>query len=557
MGPFLPNEILAQIFTLLPSRFSLVVAALVCIRWRDAAIPLLWTDIHIAIDASSPQFTDAKTFRKFLRMNVANGEYIKTLSLNFNLPPPPKDLPDPKTLASYLTAIQAVYSAAVNLHVVRICLPQSLFYDIFPVSSYCLDSENQKVDPYMMELNNHSDIRQRIGQDSYTWKKARTAWIMAKSIIRLIKDIFKDKRQFQVRLDLGIYLVYPPIIKPLPTDEISRRCHELLDLNRELLSNVSSITKLSIDLDQGTAIRDFYGIFDLRLIQTRNLAITLGAIQQRPRIPTMTPQHCPDFWRCLQLPLDSLTLTLNPVSPVNSPTSFPTTLCYLRLGIFKFIPQQPGFETLIFVLSTLPHLERFYFWEEEGIPSEIPFTATVIATKLKYLAIQTINPIPNDLWKATGDSCPLLKTIQFPRNKYLSSNDVKAVSHLSLDSASFIAPPDQWHAWWDDVDHEPIITACREFRSTTRVDMDCAAFFSIASTKRELNLLAKQNWEHDEIWVKSHQLSNHDDKDLDWSNLDWHMIRVGDWYEDIITAEKHNYFPNSRIQENIIVGGFL
>src|SRR5271167_755204 len=87
MNASLPNEILAQIFTLLPTRSSLIVAALVCNRWRDAAIPLLWTDIHIAIDASSPQFTDAIKFRNFLRINVANAEYIKMLSLNFNMPP--------------------------------------------------------------------------------------------------------------------------------------------------------------------------------------------------------------------------------------------------------------------------------------------------------------------------------------------------------------------------------------------------------------------------------------------------------------------------------------
>lgn len=262
----------------------------------------------------------------------------------------------------------------------------------------------------------------------------------------------------------------------------------------------------------------------------------------------MIPPHCRDFWRFLQLPLDSLVLIWSPVSPVNPPTSFPITLRDLRLGISTLHPRPPGFDTLAIVLSTLPHLERFHFWEEEENPSENQFTATIIAIKLKHLAIQTIHAIPNGFWKALGDPCPLLKTIQFPRNKYLSSNDIKAVSHLDLDSASFIAPADQSQSWWDDIDPELIITACRDFHYWTRVDMDCHAFSSITATKRELNSLAKQNWTRDEIWVKS-QL-NYDGDDLDVWTIG---MRISLRRRSMITFQT----CGARIRENIIVGGFL
>ena len=469
--------------------------------------------------------------------------------MNFNVPPTSKqNPPDAERVSSYLTAIRGILLAAINLRVVKIRLPQSLFYGIFPVSSYCLDSENQKVDPYMMELNNQSDIRQaqkRARQDSRTWNRARTTWINTKGVLLLVQDILQDQGQFDVQIDFGMRLVYPPIIRPLPTGELSERCHELIDLYRKILSNASTITKLSIELDQGSAIRDFYDIFDPRLnFRARNLTTKLGAIQQQLRIPTMTPPLCPDFWRCLQLSLNSLILILSPVSPVDPPTSFPTTLRDLRLGISTRSPRRPGFETLVIVLSTLPHLERFHFWEEKENPSTTPFTATIIATKLKYLAIHTIHAIPNVFWRSIGVSCSLLKVIQFPRNKYLSSNDITAVSHLHLDSASFVTPPDQWQSSWDRINPEIIITACKEFRHGTRVDMDCLAFSSITRTKTQLSSLAKQAWARDEIWVKSERLLHRGGKDFDLLSLDWEIRRVNGWYPDVVTVEKYDYFPN-------------
>src|SRR5437773_12278686 len=128
MWTSLPNEILVQILTILPSRSSLVVTALVCKRWRDVAVPLLWADIHVAIDASSPQFTDTIKFRNSLQTSVATAEYIKIFSVNFNVPPTSKqNPPDAERVSSYLTDIRGILLAAINLRVVKIRLPQSLF----------------------------------------------------------------------------------------------------------------------------------------------------------------------------------------------------------------------------------------------------------------------------------------------------------------------------------------------------------------------------------------------------------------------------------------------
>ena len=80
-----PNEIFATIFSFLPDRSSLVNAALVCKRWHNAAIPLLWMEIKLSLNPSAA--IDPTLFGEAIKTSGGRecAKWIKVLSFNFSM----------------------------------------------------------------------------------------------------------------------------------------------------------------------------------------------------------------------------------------------------------------------------------------------------------------------------------------------------------------------------------------------------------------------------------------------------------------------------------------
>ena len=423
-----PNEIFAKIFTLLPDRSSLITAALVCKRWHDAAIPLLWTEIKLSLDPSTG--IDPTLFGEAIKTPGGRKctKWIKVLSLNFSMAVMTSSMAPTyynHITTSYLNVIQSIQELAVNVKLVRIYVPKIIVSGIFPSRS----------------------TWDTFGSSALRWSRAQTVFqnILA-TIIRAQKMGLDGD---SIHLDLEIDLPFLLANDYFKAGELHRRCARVVRHYRQIIDTKPQITNLSIMAHYGPALIKLHDLLKpIPFNRLRHIHLAIGPINAADN-----PNHAwkfklrtfPfDFWRIVRLPTESLSLRFGYFCPalLPLPTAFSTSLHTLKITCDNYFPSR--FTLVKTALTTLRSLERFSYIDEMYVVINEP-TVTfedIAATNLKQLFIQSPSPIDVSLWKAVGRSCPNLKVVRFADNQAVSKDAIEAICHLNLEKILF--------NYWDD-----------------------------------------------------------------------------------------------------------
>jgi hypothetical protein len=89
---------------------------------------------------------------------------------------------------------------------------------------------------------------------------ARERWMTLNRLLVFVKELLINHKAIDVRLSLGLRLVYPIIQEPVPDGEITRRCQRLFLLNREILGNAPTLTGIDADIGARSEIHEFYNL---------------------------------------------------------------------------------------------------------------------------------------------------------------------------------------------------------------------------------------------------------------------------------------------------------
>jgi hypothetical protein len=586
----LPIELLHEIFTVaaaVNTRFSIL--ALVCRRWREAALPSLWQQIRVDLASSFVDFYHTPSSFQSFKYNC---QHVRSLSLHLEIPLSSKFIPpdvqgiephlqicrrvfrkpvyysdshfirwlyrkydirvgwtelrpDPNRIHRQLKFVCTLVSFASNLRIVSIEVPKTNYSGIFPIFSLGLfDSEEQLVFACGEKGRKIRRGVKRAGKDYRSFKSARQKWITVKRVLSLVKDFIANHKQLDIHLNLGLRLVYPLILEPIPDGELTRRCQELVLLNSEILEAASYIIKLSVDLGPTSEIYDFCNMLQKLRKPVQSLSMTVGTRFPAPDTDhIITPSYYPDFWRCLDKTLTSLTLLLTNDSPVGLPSTFPSTLRELKLGIHTHAAFR-GFEAVELAFSTLPNLELLFFWHRaDDVEYEPGFQCPNPAVHLREFAIQTDYPLPWSFWRFIGESCPSLKVLRFPTSEH--SIPIPKVSHLALETVSFINQEHFRAGRLHDTLSYTLSTACRHFGYRIRVEMDSPEFKEMISHKRsKLVGIARDAW-IDDIWVRIGPVDEYEqDLEKDWRDVDYDVAWVAEEFEGALSIERGEYLPN-------------
>jgi len=105
----LPIELLHEIFILVRD-IRFIDIALVCKRWRDAALPLLWQRVTIDMTNLASRFAEVRETPSSLQLLKRHCSYIQSLSLPLTVPRSSQFIPpDPESIQTDLAIYRRVY----------------------------------------------------------------------------------------------------------------------------------------------------------------------------------------------------------------------------------------------------------------------------------------------------------------------------------------------------------------------------------------------------------------------------------------------------------------
>jgi hypothetical protein len=502
-----PNEIFAKIFTLLPDRSSLINAALVCKRWHDAAIPLIWMEIKLSLDPSTG--IDPTLFGEAIKTPGGREctKWIKVLSFNFNMAVMTSSMAPTyhnHITTSYFNVIRSVQELAVNITLLRIYVPKIIVSGIFPSRS----------------------TWDTLGGSALRWSRAQTVFqnILA-TIIRAQKMGLDED---SIHLDLEIDLPFLLTNDYFKESELYKRCTQVVQHYRQIINTKPQITNLSIMAHYGPALIKLHDLLKpIPFNRLRHIHLAIGPINASDN-----PNHAwkfklktfPfDFWRIVRLPTESLSLRFGYFCPtlLPLPTAFSTSLHTLKITCDRFFPSR--FTFVKTVLTTLWSLERFSYIEEMYVVFAEP-TVTfedIAATNLKQLFIQSLSAIDVSLWKAVGRSCPNLKVIRFADNQAVSKDAIEALCHLNLKKILF--------NYWDDstsyrLSPDLVVSALSAFPSA-RIEMGWRLFkATFALDNLSLYETTRLNPAVADVWIQHRRAGKPAGQEID-------RIILERWYE--------------------------